>query len=164
MKKHILFLVAGLALAACDNAEKAPPPSAPQAEIPAEAVDYFSHMNVLETDGSKGQIILQSGETVWFGNIRQMLSYLRLPETANQPMQAYASLSRTDGMQGDGNWQWTPVENLYFVQSDKAPELIGKDDYFTFADEQAARAFAETHTGRVLRLADISDSDLGIAQ
>lgn len=164
MKKAVLFLVAGLALAACDDAENAPPPAAPQAQIPAEAVDYFSHMHVLETGGSKGQIILHSGETVWFGNIRQMLSYLRLPETANQPMQAYASLSRTDGGQDDGNWQWTPVENLYFVQSGKALELMGKDDYFTFADEDAARAFAETHAGKVLRLADIADSDLGIAQ
>lgn len=161
MKRYFFIALAFVAFAGCEKNDDSAVKAEAQVEIPADAVDYFSHMNVRETAGSKGQVVLlQSGETVWFDGIRQLLTYLRLPETANQPMSAYASLS--DMEDGAEEWHWLAVDNLYFVQTDKAPELIAKDDYFTFADEDKARAFAASHGGKVLRLADITDADLGL--
>ncbi|SUO94489.1 nitrous oxide reductase accessory protein NosL [Suttonella ornithocola] len=89
-----LLIILFLCLSACDSAEKTATPQAPQMLIPEDAKDYYSHMGVLENSGEKGQVLLLDGqrETLWFGSVKNLLTYLHHPETANRPMQAYVGL------------------------------------------------------------------------
>ena len=153
MKKTLPALALALLLTACgDDTPKAP--AEPVAAIPADARDYFNQMGVTDTGGSKGQVQRSdSGEVIWFDSVRTTLTYLRLPETANQPLTAWISAH-------DDPAQWIAVNDAWLVQTADAPQLIGKDDYLPFADQAAAEKFASEHQGKVLRTGDISEQDL----
>ena len=155
IKKTLPALALALLLTACgDDTPKAP--AEPVAAIPADARDYFNQMGVTDTGGSKGQVQRSdSGEVIWFDSVRTTLTYLRLPETANQPLTAYISTFEPPA-------HWLPVEDAWFVQTPQSAELIGKEDYFPFPSEEAAQAFANVHQGKVLRGKDISAADLGL--
>ena len=151
MKK--ILLTAALLLTACGD-DKAKAPAEPVAAIPADARDYFNQMGVTDTGGSKGQVRRSdSGETLWFDSVRTTLTYLRLPETANQPLTAWVSAH-------DNPAQWLAVNDAWLVQTAEAPQLIGKDDYIPFADQASAEKFAGEHQGKILRASDISEQEL----
>ena len=153
MKKILLTATFALLLAACGD-DKPTAAAEPIATIPADARDYFNQMGVTDTGGSKGQVRLsESGETVWFDSARTLLTYLRLPETANQPLAAWVSAH-------DNPARWLATDQAWYVQTADAPQLIGKDDYLPFADQAAAEKFASEHQGKVLRTGDISEQDL----
>ena len=133
MKNLLALLLAASLLTACGDDKPAVRLEA-EATIPADAHDYFNHMGLHDTRGSKGQ---------------------RLPETANQPLTAYISTFEPPA-------HWLPVEDAWFVQTPQSAELIGKEDYFPFPSEEAAQAFANVHQGKVLRGKDISAADLGL--
>ena len=91
MKTLITPLALALLLTACGD-DKPAAPAEPVATIPTDARDYFNQMGVSDTGGSKGQVRRSdNGETLWFDSVRTTLTYLRLPETANQPLTAYIS-------------------------------------------------------------------------
>ena len=153
MKNLLALILAASLLTACGNDKPAVRLEA-EATIPADAHDYFNHMGLHDTRGSKGQVRLsESGETVWFDSARTLLTYLRLPETANQPLTAWISAH-------DNPAQWIAVNDAWLVQTADAPQLIGKDDYIPFADQASAEKFAGEHQGKVLRTGDISEQDL----
>ena len=153
MKKILSALTLALLLTACGD-DKPSAPAEPIATIPADARDYFNQMGVSDTGGSKGQVRRSdSNETVWFDSVRTTLTYLHLPETANQPLTAWVSAH-------DNPAQWIAVNDAWFVHSADAPQLIGKDDYIPFADQASAEKFAGEHQGKVLRAGDISETDL----
>ena len=153
MKKNLTLLALALLLTACGD-DKAKAPAEPVAAIPADARDYFNQMGVTDTGGSKGQVQRSdSGEVIWFDSVRTTLTYLRLPETANQPLTAWVSAH-------DNAAQWLAVNDAWYVHTPEAPQLIGKDDYLPFADKAAAEKFAGEHQGKILRASDISEQEL----
>ena len=146
-------LVFALLLTACGD-DKPTAPAEPVATIPADARDYFNHMGVADSGGSKGQVQRSDGdEPLWFDSVRTTLTYLHLPETANEPLTAWVSAY-------DNPAQWLATDQAWYVQTADAPQLIGKDDYLPFADQAAAEKFASEHQGKVLRTGDISEQDL----
>ena len=153
MKTLITTLALALLLTACGD-DKPTASAEPIATIPADARDYFNQMGVSDTGGSKGQVRRSdSNETVWFDSVRTTLTYLHLPETANQPLTAWVSAH-------DNPARWLATDQAWYVQTADAPQLIGKDDYLPFADQAAAEKFASEHQGKVLRTGDISEQDL----
>ena len=153
IKKTLPALALALLLTACGD-DKPTAPAEPIATIPADARDYFNQMGVTDTGGSKGQVRRSdSGEVIWFDSVRTTLTYLRLPETANQPLTAWVSAH-------DNPAQWIAVNDAWLVQTADAPQLIGKDDYIPFADKAAAEKFAGEHQGKILRASDISEQEL----
>ena len=153
MKNILALILAASLLTACGDDKPAVRLEA-EATIPADAHDYFNHMGLHDTRGSKGQVRLsESGETVWFDSARTLLTYLRLPETANQPLTAWVSAH-------DNAAQWLAVNDAWYVHTPEAPQLIGKDDYLPFADKAAAEKFAGEHQGKILRASDISEQEL----
>ena len=153
MKKILSALTLALLLTACGD-DKPTAPAEPIATIPADARDYFNQMGVTDTGGSKGQVRRSdSNETVWFDSVRTTLTYLHLPETANQPLTAWVSAH-------DNPAQWIAVNDAWLVQTADAPQLIGKADSTPFADKAAAEKFAGEHQGKILRASDISEQEL----
>ena len=153
MKTLITTLALALLLTACGD-DKPTAAAEPVATIPADARDYFNQMGVADTGGSKGQVQRSdSGETVWFDSVRTTLTYLHLPETANQPLTAWISAHDNPAL-------WIAVNDAWLVQTADAPQLIGKDDYLPFADKTAAEKFAGEHQGKILRASDISEQEL----
>ena len=153
MKNLLALILAASLLTACGNDKPAVRLEA-EATIPADAHDYFNHMGLHDTRGSKGQVQRSdSGEVIWFDSVRTTLTYLRLPETANQPLAAWVSTH-------DSPAHWLAVKDAWLVQTPQAPQLIGKDDYIPFADQASAEKFAGEHQGKVLRAGDISEQDL----
>ena len=153
MKTLITPLALALLLTACGD-DKPSAAAEPVATIPADARDYFNQMGVSDTGGSKGQVRRSdNGETLWFDSVRTTLTYLRLPETANQPLTAWISAHDNPAL-------WIAVNDAWLVQTADAPQLIGKDDYLPFADKAAAEKFAGEHQGKILRASDISEQEL----
>ena len=92
LPRSILVFAIACLLTACGDDKPAVRLEA-EATIPADARDYFNQMGLHDTRGSKGQVRLNtSGGTVWFDSARTLLTYLRLPETANQPLTAYINI------------------------------------------------------------------------
>ena len=121
MKKNLTFLAFALLLTACGD-DKPKAPAEPVAAIPADARDYFNQMGVTDTGGSKGQVQRSdSGEVIWFDSVRTTLTYLRLPETANQPLAAWVSTH-------DSPAHWLAVKDAWLVQPPQARELFGEED------------------------------------
>ena len=156
----ILLLTFSLALTACDNSGDAPPPAI--AEIPDGAVDPLSHMDALETQGHKGQIHFNDGsEPQWFGSIANMIVYMRLPEYANKPMTAYASIADNKGGRVEP-WQWVNVQDAWFVLlPPDANNPLSLATWTAYADEQSAQTVIKNvpHS-RLYRLHEIGDADL----
>lgn len=150
--RFFILLFSFFFLWACEKNET-PLNISPQNHIPEEAKDYFDQMNVQETDGHKGQIILhQSGEIIWFGSIKNLIMYTQLPETANQPFSAFVSLKTSP------DWQWIEAQNAFYLKTPK-PEM-GKHDFLIFNDESSVQKMIQEKGGTLLKMNEIRQEDL----
>lgn len=111
-----IFSLSLFILAACENKHQDDYTPLASEEIPIDAIDEFSQMNVVEQKGTKGQIFIQNTHEIkWFESISNTLMYLKLPETATQPMIAYVTLSNADSNPIEP-LQWIKVEEAWFIQ------------------------------------------------
>ena len=158
----LLSLCALFALNACEPSAKNDSRPAAIADIPEDAVDPLSHMSALETGGHKGQIHFHDGsESQWFGSIANLIMYTRLPETANRPMTAYVSLSDTEG-KALSPWQWTALEDTWFVLLPPNPEdPFSLATWTAYREQSNAEAVVQNvPLSRLYRYHEIRDEDL----
>lgn len=158
MKHALLF---ALALGAC-NEEVAqntdPLPLAP------ETLGYFCQMNLLEHEGPKGQVHLEGlpGAPLFFSQVTDLVTYLRLPEQSNTVLAIYVSDMGAEGATWDqpGATNWTDATTATYVVGADVTGGMGARELAPFADADKARAFAALHGGSVMALAAIPDSAL----
>ena len=103
MKRALLF---ALALGACKEEmvqNTDPLPLAP------ETLGYFCQMNLLEHEGPKGQAHLEGlpGAPLFFSQVSDLVTYLRLPEQSNVVLAIYVSDMGADG----ATWQQPGAAN-----------------------------------------------------
>jgi nitrous oxide reductase accessory protein NosL len=148
-----------LPLAGCteDQAAASPPP--PQA-ITADAIGHYCGMNLLDHPGPKGQIILKGqSRPVWLSSVRDTFAYTMLPEESKDYRAIYVTDLGTDPDPARPDLaRWTEAREAWFVIDSGFQGGMGAAEPLPFASEAAARAFAESHGGSVMRFQDVSDS------
>lgn len=156
MKRALLF---ALALAACT--EEVTQNTDPVALTP-ETLGHFCQMNLLEHEGPKGQVHLDGlpGAPLFFSQVSDLVTYLRLPEQSNAVLAIYVSDMGADGATWDqpGATNWTKAATATYVVGSDATGGMGAPELVPFADPAAAKAFAALHGGSVMGLEAIPDS------
>ena len=153
--------VIGLAMllaAGCDRAAPAGPPPAP-VEVSDEATGHYCGMLLVDHDGPKGQIHLQSREApIWFSSVRDTIAFLRLPEEASDVAAVYVNdMGRARNWNQPEAGTWVDARAAWFVLDSSMRGGMGAPEAVPFATESAAGAFRASHGGRVVRLDDIPD-------
>ena len=158
MKRALLF---ALALAACN--EEVAQNTDPLPLVP-ETLGYFCQMNLLEHEGPKGQVHLDGlpGAPLFFSQVSDLVTYLRLPEQSNTVLAIYVSDMGADGATWDqpGAANWTDAKTATYVVGADVTGGMGAPELAPFADPAKAEAFAAMHGGSVMGLEAIPDSAL----
>lgn len=156
MKRALLF---ALLLAACQ--EEVAQNTDPVALTP-ETLGHFCQMNLLDHEGPKGQVHLDGlpGAPLFFSQVSDLVTYLRLPEQSNPVLAIYVSDMGADGAtwQEPGASNWTDATTASYVVGAEVTGGMGAPELVPFADPADAQAFAARHGGTVMTLAAIPDS------
>lgn len=156
MKRALLFAIA---LAACK--EEVVQNTDPVALTP-ETLGYFCQMNLLEHEGPKGQVHLQGlpGAPLFFSQVSDLVTYLRLPEQSNTVLAIYVSDMGAAGAtwEAPGAANWTDAATATYVVGSNATGGMGAPELVPFADPAEAKAFAAVHGGNLMGLEAIPDS------
>lgn len=156
MKRALLF---ALALAACQDevAQNTDP-----LPLTPETLGHFCQMNLLEHEGPKGQVHLDGlpGAPLFFSQVSDLVTYLRLPEQSNTVLAVYVSDMGADGAtwEAPGAANWTDARTATYVVGSDATGGMGAPELVPFADPAEAKAFATRHGGNLMDLASIPDS------
>jgi copper chaperone NosL len=158
MKRALLF---ALALGACKEEmvqNTDPLPLAP------ETLGYFCQMNLLEHEGPKGQAHLEGlpGAPLFFSQVSDLVTYLRLPEQSNTVLAIYVSDMGADGATWErpGAANWTDARTATYVVGAAVTGGMGAPELAPFADPAKAKAFVALHGGALMGLEAIPDSAL----
>lgn len=155
----LALLLLALPVAACDEtpAERPSP-----VEVTDEAVGHYCGMLLAEHAGPKGQAHLRGrSEPVWFSSARDALIFLRLPEEPRDVAAVYVTdMARARNWDRPEPGTWVAAEDAWFVIESDRRGGMGGPEAVPFSREDAARAFAQQHGGRVVRLAEVPDSYL----
>ena len=160
LSRRPLLLLALALLAACD--EPAPPERPPPVEVSEDAVGHYCGMLLVEHEGPKGQAFLRGRpEPVWFSSARDALIFTRLPEEPRGVAAVYVTdMGRAASWERPRPGSWVAVDDAWFVIASRRRGGMGGPEAVPFSREDAARAFAAEHGGRVMRLADVPDDYL----
>lgn len=156
MKRALLF---ALALAACqDEVAQNTDPVA----LTPETLGHFCQMNLLEHEGPKGQVHLDGlpGAPLFFSQVTDLVTYLRLPEQSSAVLAIYVSDMGAEGATWDqpGSTNWTDARTATYVVGADVTGGMGAPELVPFADPAEAQAFATLHGGSLMDLAAIPDS------
>ena len=153
----LAFLLAGCQQEVAQNTD-------PVALTP-ETLGYFCQMNLLEHDGPKGQVHLdgQPGAPLYFSQVSDLVTYLRLPEQSSQVLAIYVSDMGADGATWEqpGAANWTDGRTATYVVGAGVTGGMGAPELVPFADPVKAEAFAALNGGTVMNLDAIPDSAIG---
>jgi copper chaperone NosL len=155
MKLHTLLLL--IVLAACDDAQQA---AAPQPREPSRAdVGHYCGMNLTDHPGPKAQIFLASrDEPVWFTQVRDAVVFTRLPEEPRDITAIWVNdMGRTSNWAAPEPGAWVEARSAWYVIGSDSQGGMGAAETVPFGTETAARAFAASHGGTVVRLDAIPD-------
>lgn len=156
MKRALLF---ALVLSACqeDVAQNTDP-----LPLTPETLGFFCQMNLLEHEGPKGQVHLDGlpGAPLYFSQVSDLVTYLRLPEQSNSVLAIYVSDIGADGATWaqPGAANWIDARTATFVVGSDAVGGMGAAELVPFADPAEAQAFATLHGGSLMGLDAIPDS------
>ena len=160
MKRAILVFV--LLLGACREEVTATAP-APVA-MTDEALGHFCQMALSDMDGPKSQIHLAGmPDPIFFAQVRDGVAYLKEPEKTLEISAFYVTdMSHAPSWKAPGTDNWIGAENAYFVVGAAVAGGMGAPELAPFSVKADAHAFAGTHGGTVMQLADIpADAVLG---
>lgn len=156
--RFALVLVASLLLAACENEQQAEMP--PPFSLTAEAMGRYCGMNVLEHAGPKGQIILrQIPEAIWFSSARDTVAFTMLPDEPKEIAAIYVSdMGRAPSWDKPGAENWVDARKAIFVIGSARRGGMGAEEAVPFSEEAAARDFASSNGGEVVKFDDLPES------
>jgi len=145
--------LATLALAGCGRKDEAGDAAQPR-EIAAQSSCSLDGMLLADYPGPKGQILYKgSGEVAWFCDSVELLSTLLKPEQVRPLLAAHVQdMAKADWDKPVGHW--IDARQAVYVLGSKREGSMGPTAA-SFADEAAAKAFAQQWGGHVLHYAEI---------
>ena len=145
------------ALAACQEEAAAPPP--PPASMTAEAVGHYCQMDVLEHEGPKAQIHVKGlPEPLWFGQVRDAVAFLRMPEETAEVAAIYVSdMGAAESWDRPGADNWIDAEAAYYVIGAAQAGGMGAPEAVPFSELAAAERWQAVNGGEVVRLREVPD-------
>jgi copper chaperone NosL len=156
-RRSLLLAGLGLSIAACKKQTAGTAPPAPR-PISAAATAEFCGMGLLEHPGPKAQIFVRSRlDPYWFSTVRDAIAFTRLPEMPKDIAVMWVSdMARAyDWQQPDA---WVDGSQATYVIGSRRRSGMETDEAVPFGDAAAARLFAETEGGRMVRLSEIPSS------
>lgn len=155
MKKFLLVLLAGVALAACQEEVSIEKPL--PVTMSVEAVGHYCQMTVLEHDGPKAQIHLAGNPfPIWFTQVRDAVAFTVSPEEAKDYTAVYVNdMAKAESWEQPGVANWIDAQTAWFVIESHKKGGMGAPETIPFGEKQAAESFAEIHGGRIVRLDEI---------
>jgi copper chaperone NosL len=150
----LIALCLGL-VAACDDDEAPPPP----AELTRDAIGHYDQMVVLDHEGPKAQIRLESrDEPVWFSSVRDAFAFTMLPEEPRDIAAIYVNdMGRAASWADPGPGTWIEARKAVFVIGSGKRGGMGAEEPVPFGDEAAARAFAAENGGEVVPFEEVPE-------
>lgn len=151
-----LIVLLPLLLAACgddDTPATAPPPVTPD----REAITYFGRMILVDHQGPKAQIHLESQEEpLWFPQVRDAVAFTLLPGEAKDITAVYVTdMAVSQGW--DDPQVWIPAARAVYVIGSQRRGGMGAPEAVPFSDRARAEAFAADNGGRVVAWQDIPE-------
>lgn len=141
-----IVLVVGLAACGEEEVAEAPPPVVPD----REAVTYFGRMILVDHQGPKAQIHLESAEEpLWFPSVRDAVAFTVLPGEAKDITGIYVT-DMAVAESWDDPQVWMPAAEAVYVIGSNRRGGMGAPEAVPFSDPPAAEAFAADHGGRVV--------------
>ncbi|MBY6185268.1 nitrous oxide reductase accessory protein NosL [Marinobacter hydrocarbonoclasticus] len=150
--RNVLILSAGLLLAACSQ------PQAQVADVSAHVEQqdrcHLCGMVLVRYPGPKGVANLTSEQQLKFCSTRDLFEFVLQPDKGRQVTQALVH------DMGGNNWehpndQFVTAQDAWFVYGSDRPAAMGPA-LASFAQEQAAQAFADEFGGRLFRFDEIT--------
>lgn len=152
----VVVLVAGLALAACDDEPQAVEAVPPQEPGP-EAIGHYCGMIVADHAGPKGQIFLDDRQSpIWFSSVRDTLAFTMLPEEPKNVAAIYVNdmAKATDWVQPEAG-TWIPARDAVFVAGSDARGGMGAAEIVPFGDKAAAERFRAQRGGQIYAFGEV---------
>lgn len=141
-----------LAAAGCTQGEAAAPVHA--VEVDRNTADAVDGMILLDYPGPKGQIVYAEGKPDFFCDTVGMFAMFLKPEQQRQVRGLFVQ----DMAQADWNnpvGHWIDAKAAFYVAGSKARGAMGST-LASFASEKAARDFAATQGGKVVRFEQVT--------
>lgn len=160
MRAQLLALAGLLLLAGCDGGQEAavkPPPVIPD----REAVTYFGRMILLDHEGPKAQILLESaakgvGKPLWFPSVRDAVAFTKLPGESKDIAAIYVTdMAQSDSWAQPNVWI-DPADAVFVIESDVRGGM-GAPEAVPFSARDAAEDFVRRHGGRIVGWQEIPD-------
>jgi copper chaperone NosL len=150
------FLLALMALTACNRGGADPDPPGPR-EVTDASTAQFCGMALTEHAGPKAQIFVQGlPDPYWFATVRDAFAFAILPEMPKAISAIYVSdMARAKNWDQPEPGLWVEAHQAYFVIGSRRRSGMGTDEAIPFSLDAAARAFADANGGRVVRFADM---------
>ncbi len=121
-----------------------------------ETLGHFCQMNLLEHEGPKGQVHLDGlpGAPLFFSQVSDLVTYLRLPEQSNVVLAVYVSDMGAEGATWaePGAANWIDAQTATYVVGADVTGGMGAPELVPFADPVKAKAFAAMHGGDIMAL------------
>ena len=151
-----LALSALLFLSGCSAEKKASAPP-PAHELTMDAIGALCGMNVMEHEGPKGQILLESNPApIWFSSARDTIAFTMLPEEPKDILAIYVSdMGKAENWKNPGTKNWADARQALFVIGSDMRGGMGMDEAIPFSAKEAAESFVAKHGGRIVSFNDI---------
>lgn len=160
MKIAVLAAVSLIAVAACreDNSAALPQPVA----MTSGALGHYCQMVVTEHPGPKAQVHLAGMENpLFFAQVRDAIAFQRMPEQSSQILIVYVSdMGAAPSWREPGINNWIPASTALYVAGSDAMGGMGAPEFVPFSNRAAAEEFADEHSGRIVTLSEIDDTEV----
>ncbi len=148
----------GLLLGGCDDAQEEAARPVPQ-ELTREALGHYDRMVVIDHDGPKAQIWLESrDDPIWFSSVRDAVAFHLLPEEPRDIAAIYVSdMAQAESWAQPGPGTWIEAREALFVVGSDRRGGMGAEEPVPFGTPEAAEDFANAHGGRIVPFDEVPE-------